>query len=524
MSAIVHLSNGSFTGTYSGLANVPGVFSQTINDPGNTTSLVGNPTQYGFTLNSYNTSGSASTTDGSVVNILIIGQGTAVPPLSVNGFSAYQFTHGLGYDTHISYLNTSYGAPNAISYRKAILLALHAKLVRDGSSLLDSAPNAYTAEMNDLANSGMRWALVVDSGTPTSVITARINALNTNALGYLEGPNELNTRDANWAIDDKNEMIQMVAAVNAASPSRGLQIIGPSITNTYTTMGDLSSLENYGNYHYYSGAFIPESDGWGGGVYGYRYGDLRSGLNNARQSSLTKPIAMTETGNEVQPIPPNAGVVGGYVSEYSQASYIERRTLWAALHNVPLIFQYDLFSEGYTSTDFNWGLIRADGTQRPSLRAMQGLTNILDDTADISQPCHVPVAATIPPPHFGITYYLTTDTVESMGFCKSNGEYDLVLWQPLQTTDINTGADIAPPAPLSVAIQFDSGFTPTSSTLWSSNTSFNWSNTGSITTSGSSVSITDRPEILVFNGAVSPTPLPALPTPAALLPSPSPTP
>ena len=449
------------------------------------------------------------------VNFLLSGE---------NGQSAYKFTHNLGYGLHISYSNTSYGAPNSIAYRKAILLALHAHLIRDGSALGDLPPNIYTTELNDLAASGIKSDLIVNNHDSIATITARIGAFNANTVAFLEGPNELNINDGggNWALDDQNEMRSIYSAVNGPLAGRGLKIIGPSITNLYTDLGDLSALIDYGCYHYYSGAYIPESQGWGGGYYGFNYGDLRSGLGNARQSSVTKPIAITETGEEVQPIPPNAGIVGGYVSEYTQASYEERRTLWAASHGVPLIFIYDLFSEGYTNTDFNWGLVRADGSQRPSLKAMQGLTNILDDTADISQHCHIPVTPIAPPPitsFNGSNYFLIGAKIESVGFCKSNGEFDLVIWQPTQSTNINTGADIALPAPLNIPIQFDPGFIPTTSNLWSTDTTFTWSNAPSISTSGSTIAVTDRPEILVFNGPSAPSPIPALPAPVPLLPT-----
>ena len=428
---------------------------------------------------------------------------TATP--FVNGtsaYSAYLFGDQVGMNIHLAdfeYTN--------LSYVQGLLQAMNIHHVREGMSIIPG--NSYVINaLNTLGANGIKADLVSTNGYTVSSIASIIGLLNSGDVDAVEGPNELDIccGDANWTADDKFTMMEGVSPF--AKLNAPIKAIGPTTGfSSYAGLGDLSPYQDYGNTHDYDGGFYPETTGFGGAGYGgYGYGSVLYNVANAQQASISKPIIATEFGFEVNPYLQN------HTDESTQGTYLLRQIFQHYLVGVPKSYIYALFDTGGQ----NFGLANTyTAHQRIGLSVLAGFMQIIKDSGPVSGSCVAPV-----------TY--NTGGVDSIALCKTNGESDIIFWQPAATRDPNAMTDTAF-SPINVNVAPVPGFTPSSVVQWSYDLNGSWTNNPSVALS--SVPVLDRPSILVINGAASPTPVPALPTPPAVAtsaptatPAPTPTP
>lgn len=407
------------------------------------------------------------------------------------GFSAQAFTNSVGVNIHLNY-------PQYSNYDLILryLLAANIKHVRGGGDyLLSSAQPGEIAEYNTMAASGMKFDMGMTYGDTSQQIADFMHLVNPGVIEAIEAPNEIDqhcdsingcVQNANWVREDQFALQQILFPNRNQITPRAL-VYGPSTAfSDYHPLGDLSAYEDFGNTHDYMAGFNPETVGFGGvGYGGYGYGSILYNMANAKQASLTKPIIATEFGFQISDEKQN------FVPESYQGTYLLRQILQHYITGLPKSYVYELKDSGGQ----NFGMLRDDYSARPSFVQLAGLQNILSDSSPVSN-CVLPLK-------------VNTTGVEVMGMCKSTGEYDLILWQPVLTYDPNAlTANIF--QPISTPIVFNSGFTPSSLSQWSYTYTGPWTNTTSV--SAGSIPVTDRPTIVVVNGP-SPTPLPALPSP-----------
>jgi hypothetical protein len=410
---------------------------------------------------------------------------TAAPFINgMSGIGAYNLTDSVGINIHLNYGN--YGN---YPYIQSALVALGIRHVRDGMQPLETAPWEVN-EYNSLGAAGIKADLIVNQYESAGEIVGDILMLNPGVVDAIENSNELDIccHISNWGPIDNYQQSNLVWPLRNIFSPRAL-IYGPTTGNSsYAPIGDLSQYEDFGNVHDYEGGFPPENIGYGGGSYcGFIYGEIITDVCNAKQSSITKPVIATEFGYEINPYKQNGSI------EAVQGTFILRQILYHEILGVPKSYIYELDdSNGQT-----YGLLRSDGSQRPSFAEVAGFQNILSDTAPVSN-CVVPAT-------------VNTSGVLSVGVCKTTGEYDIILWQP--AISYNTNTLIANTiAPISTPITFNSGFSPSSVTQWTWNGSA-WSNVSAAPSVGeATVPVSDVPTIISLNGPSSPTPLPSLPT------------
>jgi hypothetical protein len=352
---------------------------------------------------------------------------------------------------------------------------------------------SYIAHFDNLAAAGIPSAMLTTSDVESvvketpAVIAAQYGAFRHGTIDALEGPNELNTRDANWAADD-NVMVQRLWTLTHGGNASltGVGTIGPSLANgDYGPLGNDSAYEDYLNIHAYLVGHMPETTGWGGGATwsaGYGYGDIRYWRADARQSCSLCKIVVTETGYSKKQ-------GGGGIPESVEARYIPRLYLWNFINGISRTYPWLIAPVD----DSTLGLLRADLTLRPSYKALSGLMNILYDPAAAGS-CAYPVRISG-----------TTKDVQAVEFCKTSGEVDLVVWIARQDYDANTNT-MAPPASQTVSITPNTP--PTRSAFWQYDDTGSW--TATTNASLASLTVTSRPSIVVFNGGV--VQIPVLPT------------
>jgi hypothetical protein len=417
----------------------------------------------------------------------------------IGGTWANDVSNSVGLNIHMAY--PEYGNFGQIL---GLVRGLGIQHIREGASIVPG--NAYViSSLNALATNGIHADLIGDQHQSFNSLTSIISQLNAGVVEAVEGPNEIDntyfSQDMNWVKDDQFQQQQVLWPY--AKAHAGVKALGPSTAfTTYASIGDLSNYEDFGNDHAYEGGFPPETLGWGGpGYCGEIYATIKYNICNAKQGSITKPIYITEFGYNLSNQPNGS-------DELAQGTFDLRQLLQDYASGAPRSYIYALLDSGGQ----NYGLVRNDGSLRPSYKTIAGFMNLVNgDTADGAGACVVPA-----------TVAALQSNVYSYGVCKQSGEYDLVLWRPVATYDTNALTD-STIIPITVNVALNSGFTPTNVSAWTFDTTGTWSNTTIPTLS--TLQITDRPTVLVMNGGVAlPTPMPALPTPLPAGPAPLPTP
>ncbi|UBF27172.1 hypothetical protein K9N68_04180 [Kovacikia minuta CCNUW1] len=117
------------------------------------------------------------------------------------------------------------------------------------------------------------------------------------------------------------------------------------------------------------------------------------------------------------------------VSEAVQGKYIPRLFLENYNQGIVRTFSYELIDErsNTTNSEDNYGLLRADGSPKPAFTALQNLISLLNDPSETS--------ATFTPGSLDYTLSGSTQNVEHTLLQKSNGDFYLVLWQEVPSTD-----------------------------------------------------------------------------------------
>jgi hypothetical protein len=189
-------------------------------------------------------------------------------------------------------------------------------------------------------------------------------------------------------------------------------VYGPSIANpaNASLVGDLSAYLDFGSLHPYPGGQVPM----------FSVGRHSDGL---RSVSGDKPTVVTESGYHTALL-----WTGGHppVSEQAMGRYVLRLLLDYFNAGIARTYLYELIDQGFDLADRekHFGLLRADGTEKPAYRGLRNLIELLEE----------------PRPGFsasGLAYALEGDTtsVNAM-LLEQSDRFFLALWQDAPSFDL----------------------------------------------------------------------------------------
>jgi len=286
--------------------------------------------------------------------------------------SALAFTDTVGINIHLTYDNTIYKTnfPLVLSS----LLDLGIRHVRDG--LVDYGPGTsfYYTEHQQLAANGIGGDFISSINQPESLLTAY--PARVGDMEALEGPNEYDTSgDPQWAQTLAAYLPVLHDAVYGAQPMSGVSLYGPSLVNanwyasnnSYEQLGPVSNLFDYGNLHNYQAGRNPGTPGWTP----QGYGSIAFAISSARQEWPTVPIVTTEIGYVDNPS------LLDNIPDVPFAKYIPRVLLEQYLHGIVRTYIYSL-ADTYLAGD-SYGLLRADGSEKPAYVSLQSMMHLLAD-------------------------------------------------------------------------------------------------------------------------------------------------
>jgi len=342
---------------------------------------------------------------------------------------ASQFVDSIGINTHIStYLTDTHNvAPIATA-----LQTLGVHHLRDGintgwADWTNAVNSVLDATSGDLLGIGDCPSPLGSNPTDVSQLNSLQSSLK-NRLVTLEFPNEPDLRgDANWVTDTR------ACIANVRSSVANVRIIAPALGNSssYYALGNVDSLVDVANTHRYFSGRNPGTPGWGGTDSCGTYGALNWQLCLARIES-SKAIMITESGW--------GDGAGGDVDTVTQGKYASR--LW--LENLP----YANRTYWYGAVDYangdqfgSYGLLTTSLTPKPAYVALQ---HEIAYATDGGVPSSTGLRLSFEAP----------GDVHRRLLAKSNGSYQLAVWQEVQSINPDTKVDKIPasePVTLSLA-------------------------------------------------------------------------
>ena len=279
------------------------------------------------------------------------------------------FVDSIGVNVHLSYYGTPYGDNFPLILQR--LKALGVRHVRDGIAV---GQNNLCSEYAQLATAGIHDESLTTVSNGSADLASWAKCVGSD-LEAFEGPNEYDVNhgsDPNWAATLSTYQSTLYQWVQANAP--GIAVVAPSLTSesAYTAVGDLSSVEDYGNVHdYYSGR-NPGTSGWGGTNGFGTYGSMSYNMTIAKQAATSKPIRSTETGYS------DGGGDPNWVSPKAKTDYTLRTFLEHWNGGTTRTYLYQLLDQG-GSPYSRYGLLDSAGNIKPVFTALSGLIADLAD-------------------------------------------------------------------------------------------------------------------------------------------------
>ncbi len=440
-------------------------------------------------------------------------QATSSPPI-VQAVSTAGFIGGIGIATHVN-------LANVIPEMKYLGI----NQVRTGFAVALSEGPTLTSQIAAEMAAGIQFDLVTDPGTPASQYVAgldQLQAMHPGGVDAIEGYNEtpVANLDATQAFQAK-----LYAAVRADPKLAGVAVYNYTIfsedASTFFLEGNVSSTATDGNTHSYSTEFPPNL--WNSWF-------VPLGLSGTPND----PYVVTETGYPTDPTVIN-GIFQGVNADVA-AKYTLDNIFDLIKDGASRLYINELSDENYDPNYANgenhFGLFNYDGTPKEGAVALHNLTTILADpgaTASSFTPGTLSYSvsglnSTINPAaleadfSYGIFYLAITGAPQygipalpvygnSMLMAKSNGSFDLALWQEPEIWDGTTSQEInVAPTPVTVNLGQIAGSVEVFDPLVGTSPIATYINASQIT-----VNLTDHPVIVEIDPlppVVTPTPIP----------------
>ncbi len=360
----------------------------------------------------------------SIAMLLIQAAPSLIPlpdPLPTQARSADAFVNSIGVNVHLSYFQTPYGK-GWDDIVKPKLIASGIRHIRDGATVLpdDKWMQIVYGRMNELAARGIHADLVIRLADQNVQATLdgwdRLLQFALPAAEAFEGLNEHDiSRRGNWAPEVQQSQQELYAKVKGDPRTKDMPVYGPSMgrARNALALGDLGAFMDYGNTHPYPGGLVPMSN-------------LSDHESKVKTLIGGKPMVVTETGYHTAlewtgEHPP--------VTEEAMGRYMPRLLLDYFDAGISRTYIYEFIDEGtsLSNREQAFGLLRADGSEKPAFTAVKNLISILADPG-----------AGFSAGRLNYTVAGDMGGVKTMLLQKRDGRYYLIFWQEAPSYDIKT--------------------------------------------------------------------------------------
>lgn len=323
----------------------------------------------------------------------------------VKAYSADSFVDSIGVNTHFTDLNgsTTYGNYDMLRTK---LLTLRIRHIRDAAHAYSTVTATHPYYQRLLNLTGVRFTMVTNTRNSISVIQ-QLPVWLKNRVDAFEGLNEPDiSGSSTWVVDTRDWQTALYDGVKGALTSRKVPVYGPAICWQKTELGLLDADLDLGNIHTYASGRSPIE----------MRDNLIKLMSDSTVNSGTKPISVTETGYHDALYSTQQSPVPSAIS----AKYLPRLLMYFYQTGVKRTFLYELADEHLsdnTNMENAFGLVAADGTNKPTFKAMKNLVAMLCDR-------------TTPTTLGSLDYTVSSSssTIQTMLFQKNNGIYYLAIW------------------------------------------------------------------------------------------------
>ena len=330
--------------------------------------------------------------------------------LSAPPVQAEQFVDSIGVNTHLSYVDTSYGGFSRILER---LHQLGVRHIRD--AIFPQTTPTELERLDSLAQTGIRATFV--AGDPSHGSAAAALAVVDRVapvVEALEGPNEWDLHGGpHWVRTLRHYQTELYVRAHADPLLRGVPVLAPSLVyGDWPHLGNISNIVDVGNGHPYSRGTSPE-------------GIIDEQLAQFRLNSASRPVWVTETGYQTDPLATN-GQPG--VNERVAAGLILRTYLEYFIHGVQRTFLYEFADERpdprSRSTEPHFGLLHYNLSPKPSFIALMRLISLVSDPGP-----------RFTPGQYAVSLHGETGAIKALTLAKRDGTIELVLWRRVVVWD-----------------------------------------------------------------------------------------
>lgn len=345
--------------------------------------------------------------------------------------SADSFVDSVGVAVHLGYTDTTYGKYDEIV--KPRLRELGVRHIRDGVRLEDID---IQQKFLDLAKIGIKSTLVMDPRELNHGSLA-VNVVKSipESVEAVEGPNEweiqpeLKYAGQSFPQAVRRFQAELYSAIKADPVTATLPVLSPSILAPHLAfvLGrvpcDVFNIHNY-----------PRGL-WGMPMDEMKWGSPVDELNNRLNLNSiicgNKPVIITETGYNTSMKNHNENGV----SEQVAAKYLLRMFLAYFNQKIKRFYAYELTDLNSDPQGEKWGLLRYDGSPKPSFIALKNLISLLQDPQTITYNSF---------PLDSLDYNLqgNKNNIRHTLLQKSNGTFYLILWQEVPSFEHKTKTDI----------------------------------------------------------------------------------
>lgn len=350
----------------------------------------------------------------------------AMPVTSFAARQADEFLQTIGVNVHMSYLQSPYGKSWS-SVVKPKIVALGIRHVRDLAIVHpdDGWMRLVYGRMKELAPYKIKFTLMMRpaEGSNNYTSLSHWNRLMQYALPVVESFEGINEHDltkrANWPAEVRSFQQALWNTAKNDPRTRHMPIFAPSMGNPGNAhqVGDLTRYMNYGNIHPYPGGKTPLAN----------YADH---MKKVAPISGNRRVVATESGYHN-----TLAWTGGHppVSERAMGHYTLRLLFDHFNIGIPRTWLYEMIDQGTNPTrrEDHFGLLRADGSEKPAYTAIKNLSSVLKDPGT----SFVPGA---------LSFGLSGDVVgiKSMVLQKRDGRFYVVLWHDANCFDLTTKRDL----------------------------------------------------------------------------------
>lgn len=341
-----------------------------------------------------------------------------VAPAVSQARSADDFVNSVGLNVHLSYFRTTYGTGWA-NITRPRLEALGVRHLRDAGVVVasDGWMQTVYGRMNELARSGIRFTLYarLPAGEELGTVNgfSRLLQFGLPAIEGFEGLNEHDlTNRPGWIGEVERAQKTLYRAVKDDPRTRDLPVYGPSFGRAANarSVANLEAWMDFGNIHPYPGGLMPLSN-------------IQDHETKVRALMGAHPMVVTETGYHTAM--KWRGEHPG-VSEAAMGRYVPRLFLDYFAAGIDRTYLYEFLDEGTDQgqREQNFGLLRADGSEKPAYTSLKNLIGVLTDPGPTFTPG-------------SLDYRVVGDTtgVNVILLQKRDGRFYIAVWQEVPSYD-----------------------------------------------------------------------------------------